>query len=398
MSLIKRLPLWLVIVLSGAMVALLLHLLKPSPKPKPPLAPSLPQVKVVQANPAALALPVHSQGTVAPRREIDLVAEVAGKIVSVAPNFVSGAFFTEADILVNIDSANYLLAEIRAAAKVADAQQLFASEKGRALQAKREWRDLGNEDANKLFLRVPQLAAAEAAVSSAKADLAQTQLDIARTNIAAPFSGRIRETYVNLGQYVSPGTKIARIFDSEVVEVRLPITDAQAALLALTLGFHAGSALGPKVELIGTVAGKEVRWPGRITRTEASLDTKTRMYHAIAEVVKSELGAEAIAPVVGLFVDAKIDGRLIDDVIQLPRSALVKNNLLLALDDNNRVVELSAKVLSKTSNQVWLQADLQPGAWVITERQGYLQPGLKVEPLVQLEPDAQYEAEVQTRP
>ncbi|BFM13682.1 efflux RND transporter periplasmic adaptor subunit [Simiduia litorea] len=383
MSLIKRIPLWLIIVLLGAIIALLLHLLKPTPKPKPAPAPSVAQVKVVQANPTALALPVFTQGTVAPRREIDLVAEVAGKIVTVAPNFVSGAFFTPSDILVNIDSANYVLAEIRAAAKVADAQQLLASEKGRALQAKREWRDLGNEDANQLFLRVPQLAAAEATVNSAQADLAQTQLDIARTKLVAPFSGRIRETYVNLGQYVSPGSKIARIFDSEVVEVRLPITDAQAALLDLTLGFRAGSKRGPNVELTGTVAGRDLSWLGRITRTEASLDTKTRMYHAIAEVVISELPADTIAPVVGLFVHAKIDGRSIEDVIKLPRSALYKSDLLLALDENNRVVQLNAKVLSKTSAYVWLQADLLPGAWVVTERQGYLQPGVQVEPLVQ---------------
>ena len=385
MSLIKRIPLWLIIVLLGFAIAMALNLLKPAPKPKPPEAPSLPVVEVVAVEPASMALPVTSQGTVAPRREIDLVAEVAGKVVEVAPNFVSGAFFAESDILVSVDNSNYLLAEIRAAAKVADAQQLLATEKGRALQAKREWRDLGNEDANQLFLRVPQLAAAEATVSSAKADLSQTKLDLSRTKIAAPFSGRIRETFVNLGQYVSPGTKIARIFDSEVVEVRLPITDAQAALLDLTLGFHAQPKQGPLVELTGIVAGNEYQWQGRITRTEASLDTKTRMYHAIAEVVQSELNPTDVAPVVGLFVNAKIEGRVIDNVIRLPRSALYKQETLFALDEKNQVRQLLVKSLAKTNEYVWLLAELNAGDRVVIERQGYLRPGMIVEPKIQAE-------------
>lgn len=385
MSLIKRIPLWLIIVLLGFAIAMALNLLKPAPKPKPPEAPSLPVVEVVAVEPASMALPVTSQGTVAPRREIDLVAEVAGKVVEVAPNFVSGAFFAESDILVSVDNSNYLLAEIRAAAKVADAQQLLATEKGRALQAKREWRDLGNEDANQLFLRVPQLAAAEATVSSAKADLSQTKLDLSRTKIAAPFSGRIRETFVNLGQYVSPGTKIARIFDSEVVEVRLPITDAQAALLDLTLGFHAQPKQGPLVELTGIVAGNEYQWQGRITRTEASLDTKTRMYHAIAEVAQSELNPTDVAPVVGLFVNAKIEGRVIDNVIRLPRSALYKQETLFALDEKNQVRQLLVKSLAKTNEYVWLLAELNAGDRVVIERQGYLRPGMIVEPKIQAE-------------
>lgn len=380
MSVLKRVPIWLIIVSLGIAIAILLKVLKPSPQPKPQQAAPIPVAQVVVAQPQSLKLPVITQGTLAPRREIDLVAEVAGKVVEAAPNFVSGAFFDAGQRLVRIDDANYQLAKIRAEAKVADANQLLATEKGRAQQAKREWRDLGNDDANQLFLRKPQLLAAEATLAAAKADLAQSTLDVARTQISAPFAGRIRETHVNLGQYVTPGSKIARVFDSQVIEVRLPITDSQAALLDLTLGVQVEKNQGPKVHLTGVVAGQSVQWQGRIARTEASLDTKTRMYHAVAEIHIAEQPAEAIAPVVGLFVDAEIEGKLINGVIRLPRSALYKQNSLFVLDAKNQIEIKSARVLAKTSTEVWLQASIDAGTRVVVERQGYLKAGLLVEP------------------
>jgi RND family efflux transporter MFP subunit len=380
MSVLKRVPIWLVIVSLGIVIAILLKVLKPSPQPKPQQAALLPVAQVVAAQPQSLSLPVITQGTLAPRREIDLVAEVAGKVVEAAPNFVSGAFFDAGERLVRVDDANYQMAKIRAEAKVADANQLLATEKGRAQQAKREWRDLGNDDANQLFLRQPQLLAAEATLAAAKADLAQSTLDVARTQISAPFAGRIRETYVNLGQYITPGSKIARVFDNQVIEVRLPLTDSQAALLDLTLGFQAKKEQGPQVLLTGVVAGQSVHWRGRIARTEASLDTKTRMYHAIAEIHLAEQPAGAIAPVVGLFVDAQIEGKLIDKVIRLPRSALYKQNLLYVLGEKNQIEIMSARVLAKTNTEVWLQASMEAGTRVVVERQGYLKPGVIVEP------------------
>jgi RND family efflux transporter MFP subunit len=263
---------------------------------------------------------------------------------------------------------------------VADAEQLLATERGRARQAKREWRDLGNADANALFLREPQLAAAEATLASARADLEQAELDLAKTAISAPFAGRIRETYVNLGQYVGPGTRVARVFDSEVVEVRLPLTDAQVALLDLSLGYRAAPGQGPEVTLKGTVAGQVREWQGRITRTDASLDTRTRMYHAVAEVRQADNSEAPL--VVGLFVRARISGKAIEGVIQLPRTALYKNDTLVAIGADHRVSFVQAQVLASNENNVWILADLPVGVHVATGRQGYLRPGVEVNPVL----------------
>jgi len=71
-------------------------------------------VDTVKAEVVSLNLIVSSQGTVKPRTETTLVAEVSGKIVSVSPDFVAGGFFHEGDVLLQIDPSDYragLLAE-----------------------------------------------------------------------------------------------------------------------------------------------------------------------------------------------------------------------------------------------------------------------------------------------
>ena len=380
-----KVPLTAKILLLGGAFVVALATLKPAPQPNPVEEEAPPSVAVILANPSVQTLTVSSQGTVAPRREIDLVAEVSGRITRVDDHFANGAFVAPDQKLVTIDPRDYQLALVRARARVADAEQLLATERGRARQAKREWRDLGNNEANQLFLRKPQLASAEAQLQSAKADRDKAQLDLERTAISVPFSGRIRETHVDLGQYVTPGTRVATVYDTSVAEIRLPLTDRQASLVDLPLGFNsaADKSAAPAVTISGVIAGKRHSWQGRITRTDASIDTRTRLYYAVAEVEdpfhgNREQGQPPL--VVGLFVEAQILGRELEDVVTVPREALFKRNHLYTLDGENRVVEKQVTLLHTDANSAWIQGDLTAGEAIVVGRQSYLSEGIVVAP------------------
>src|SRR5690606_21005202 len=158
---------------------------------------------------------------------------VSGQIVSVEPAFADGGFFSRSEALIQIDDRDYQVALLNSKARLAEAERLLAEEEGRSLQAKREWRDLGNQTANDLFLRKPQLAAARAQVASARADVEMAELNLERTRIRVPFDGRVKEIFADLGQFVSVGTRLATVYDSTVVEVRVPLTEKQAVLLDL---------------------------------------------------------------------------------------------------------------------------------------------------------------------
>lgn len=380
----KRTPKALAVLLVGGLAAAGLLTLKPAPRTMEVAEAPPPQVSVIRAEPQTQAMLVESQGTVEPRREIDLVAQVAGQVQRVNARFVSGGFFEKGETLLEIDPRDYELAVIRAEARVAEAAQLLATEKGRARQSQREWRDLGNEEANQLFLREPQLAAAEAQWEAAKADRDQAKLDLARTRVKAPFTGRVREAAADEGQYVSPGNRVARIYDTAVATIRLPLSDKQAGLVDLPLGFRGDAKNpGPAVLITGTIGGERYQWEGRIVRTDASIDVNSRLYYAVAEVedpFTHREGQAQVPLVVGLFVNAQISGREIADVITVPRRALFKNNKVYTLDNEHRVRLKTVRVLTTDEDQAWIKGDLAEGEAIVVGGQSFLVPGMTVSP------------------
>ncbi len=274
------------------------------------------------------ALTVHAQGTVQASQEIDLVSEVAGKVETVSPQFVSGGFFSAGEALLKIDADDYDIAKISADARVAEAAELLATTRGQALQAKREWRELGSKTANELFLRKPQLARAEAQLAAAKAEARKARLNLKRTAISAPFDGRVRSTHVNRGQYVSPGQAIARVYSTESAEVRLPLTDRQVGLLNLPL-FNNTKRVDVPVTLRGIFGGTQWAWPARIQRTEAVIDAQSRVVYAVAVVQEPYAQAkdsERPPLTIGQFVKADIEGKTLSNVAVIPRDALRAGN------------------------------------------------------------------------
>lgn len=347
--------------------------------------PPAPSVDTVVVQPQGMALSVNTQGTVQPRRQIDLIAQVAGVVERVADNFVEGGFFVAGDLLVQMEQQDYRYASQRAAARVADARQLLAIEKGRVRQAKREWRDLGDSDANDLFLRKPQLAGAEAALLAAKADHAQAELNLQRTGIPVPFDGRILQKFVDLGQYLVPGTPVARIYSTDAVEVKLPLTDRQVGLLDLSLrGDDSGQdRVAIPVRLVGRFGGRDWHWQGTITRTDASIDVRSRVMYAVAEirdpfVVDARSGRPPL--MIGQFVEAQISGREQDNAIALPRQALRPENTLWLVDDNRRLQIMPVVVLQSDDHQVLVQGNFDASVEVIVSALNLVVPGMSLAP------------------
>lgn len=350
-----------VVIVAGLLgsYALLVGKPKPAATLEQPLA--APLVEVVSVKLEDIALPVNSQGTVQPRREINIVSQVAGRVQSVAEGFAVGGFFDANSELVKVEDADYQFALRRARARVADAAQMVAVEKGRARQAAREWRDLGNSEANDLFLRKPQLSGLEAALDAARAELGQAQLDLERTSLSAPFNGRIREKYVDIGQYITPGTTVARVYATDAVEVRLPLTDRQVGLLDLPLSYEDHSVLGEKrvpVTLTARFADQEWRWQGYLVRTDASIDVDSRVVYAVVEVERPFSRAEGgpRPPLgIGLFVAAEISGRQMRNVSVLPREALRNDDSVLVVDAGDRLRSQAVRVLKSDLSQLWVQ-------------------------------------------
>jgi|GEM_PF-38792 len=314
-------------------------------------------------------LTVNTQGEVRPRVEIDLVPEVGGKIVYVSPNFVDGGIIRKGETLIRIDPSDFEVSVVSAEANLANAQQALTREVAEGQIAREDLIELGVSAPTTLALREPQRQQAEAAVKAAQAELRRANLQLGRTSVRAPFAGRVRSKSSDIGQFVSPGAPLGRIFSTDSIEVRLPLTDADLSKIDLPIAFVAESLdTAPRVTLSTTLSGQRREWDARIVRTDATYDTQTRALFAIAEVIDpfGDGAKDGVPLAPGLFVDARIEGRAIEGAVVLPRDALRPQNEVYVVDDEGNAEIRVASVIDTTPDKAVLRAGVvKPGEVVI---------------------------------
>lgn len=334
---------------------------KRKPKPSQDLSVETLKVKLQQFTPM-----IEAQGVVEPRTTTTLIPRISGEIISVSSNFRPGGFFKQGETLLELDQSDYKLAIKSAQAELAEAQFNFAQEQAQAELAEANWTRLrNNQEASDLALHKPQLARAKASVDSALAKLQRIELDLQRTTIKAPYSGRILEQFVDVGQYVSPGTSLVKIFATDYVEVRLPITDKQRGLLDLPKAYIGESdkqLVYAKANVKAIIGGHEYSWSGNVVRTEGSVDKSTRQTFVIVQVDHPyKRNQEDKPPLeVGQFVKAEIQGKTLDGVFVLPRTAIQGEDMVMTVDNESRVQRKKVTALWETTDQLVIKEGLAP--------------------------------------
>ena len=357
-----------IVVVGVAFIGFMGSMRKPLERQAPQISP--PTVFYSVAEPKAVTLDVAAQGEVRPRTDITLTAEVSGRIVSTSAAFVDGGSFEKGDLLLKIEDADYRVAVTSARARVAQAEEALRREEAESDLARKDFEDLDREgDASDLTLRLPQLAQARAAFEAAQAELRAAELNLQRTAIRAPFKGRVRTRTAGEGQFVGAGAQLGRIFSTDVAEVRLSLTDADLAKLGLPIDFvETEAAPGPAVRLAAVIGGAAHQWTGRIARTDGAIDPATRLVSAIA-VVDDPYGAAADAGVplaIGLFVDARIEGRPFENAVVLPRSALYGRDTVYVIGADDRLEKRLVSVVATDRDTVTIAGGLAPGERVAT--------------------------------
>jgi len=345
-----------------------------------------PLVRVIEVTPKKHRLIVSTHGTVGPRTETSLVAEVAGQVIEVAPSFASGGFFEKGDVLVKIDPTDYELAVVAARGQVAQGKVRAEQEEAQAKVARAEWERLGEGEASPLATRELQLQEARAALAAAEANLKKALRNLERSRIRAPFDGRVRAKLADVGRYLSPGAPVAEIYAVDYAEVRLPIPDAELAYLDLPPGFTgaAEGQSGPEVLLYADFAGARRQWNGRIVRIEGEIDPISRMVNVVAQVDDpyGRRGESNQVPLsVGLFVEADILGHELEGAVVLPRSVLRRENSVLVVDSESRLRFREVKVLRLGRTDAVITEGLRAGELVCLSTLEAMTDGMKVRTL-----------------
>ena len=292
-------------------------------------------VRVQNVDMEAIQLKVHSQGSVVPSTVSQLIPEVSGRVTWTSPNLVAGGYFAAGQELARIDELDYKNARDRAKAALnrAKAEVEHARFEYGRLKSLAE-RKLTSRSALENGLRAFRVS--QAAFEDAMVSFEQAEENLNRTVLRAPFDGLVKSENVDIGQFAARGQAIATLYASDIVEVRLPIADRQLAFLNLP-SLRTGNlpeTQQPSVTLTAEYGGRTLNWAGKIVRTEAEIDTASRMVQLVARV---ETQADQPGLSVGLFVNAEISGIAVEDVVVLPRSSLRNENQVLIVDGENKI-------------------------------------------------------------
>ncbi len=355
----------LLIIASGLLIAYIIYLNKPEAKRRPSHRKPL-TVETLKLKAQDYPVTIHTQGVVEPRTTTTLIPRVSGEIIKTADHFRPGGFFEAGDTLLVIDPTDYKLAIKSAQATLSEAMLSFKEEQALAEQAAENWKQLGRtEPPSDLVLRKPQLARAKAAVDSALAQLERVKLDLKRTRIKAPFAGRILEQFVDIGQYVSPGNPLAKIFAVDYVEVRLPVTEQQRSLINLPYSYRDrdnSHYIAPVARVFASIGGEDYIWQGRVVRTEGSIDRDTRQIYIVVQIDNPYHHQSDNRPPleIGQFVKAEIEGKIIENVYPVPRRAVQGDNTIMVVDKENRIHRRTLDVVWETEDALLVRNALKP--------------------------------------
>jgi RND family efflux transporter MFP subunit len=334
---------------------------------KPPTP--VPMVRTMAVKTGPQNIYIQGEGTVRPLREIDLVPQVGGKLVYVSPSLVNGGVFRKDELLLRIDPVDYQLAVTLARAKVKDAESRLQVAEEEAAAARDEWRLLYEGSSNEnskpppLVAKEPQLAAAKAELEADEADLRKALLNLERTELRAPFNGRVGEENVDIGQYVSPGQSLGSLYSTEAAEIVVPL-EGEALFWFDVPGFTSKDGRGSPTLIKASIAGRDLSWSGKVVRTEGKLDERTRMINVVVRVEQPY--AKKPPLVFGLFVTVEIEGRIIPNGAVIPRAILHQGDIVWVVGADSRLQFRQVEVGRIQGDEVVITGGLEDGERLVT--------------------------------
>ncbi len=295
-----------------------------------PAKPQAIRTKVAELRLQDYPVIIKANGLVQPHNEITVAAQVSGRVVRISPEFEDGAFFSEGDVLIKLDDADH-----KASAAVSRARLLGAQARLKLAQVNHQ-RNLEVLKENLISqaeadLTAANLAQGEADVASAVAQLEQAERDLERTQIRAPFDGRVRQRNVGLGQLVGANTTLGTVFSVDFAEVRLPIAGRELFFVDLPNGDRDTPI---EVELRDAINPDSTNvWPARIVRSEGALDENSLELFVIARVDDPFGRVSGNPPLrIGQPVVGRITGRVLEGVVALPRAAVRQLDQIFLID------------------------------------------------------------------
>jgi RND family efflux transporter MFP subunit len=346
-------------------------------------------VEVFAARAEKVQMVIEAYGTVIPREALLLVAEVRGQIAATDASFAEGNFVTRGTRLIQIDPRTYELelqhrnvqikqaqAEInRLEQEVLNLQARIKIAKSDVSLAKSEYFRLKKLIDRKVIAQSTldkteqQYLASRERLQALENQLALTvmfaeaKLDLERSAIVAPFDGWVLEKTIEVGQHVTIGQGMGRIYNAGEldIEVRIPVKDFKW----LPAEFNPAARI--EAEVIFENQGAQQTWQGHVSRVKAEMDDKTRTLPVVIEVdAISDSGENrnALRLRPGMFVTVKIKGKDVEQAFVLPRHVVYPGDIIYTVEGDRLKIK-SVDILRTFKDSVIVSQGLSDGERII---------------------------------
>jgi len=377
---IKKLkPLFILLVAFAISYLLwLLGQVQPDPVEEAPA----PDVIVEILTPKDFQIQISSNGTTTPLTQTVLTAEVGGEVIYRSKKFSEGSSVIEGEILAKIDDTDLQLQYKNALLQLANAEVQHSLQLAEAEIAKEAWEKIGDGVASDLTLKKPQLKQAEALLEVAKAQVSSAKNKLNKTEIVAPYAGRIQSVNIDLGTTIIPGQPVGALYTSSEIEVTLAVKDNDLQFLSIPMD---GRKLDPSeqalVEIRSFYKGKNQTWIGRLERVDGVIDPVTRMINLIAVFKNDFIETDKPNLPIGLFVEALIDGINLKNIFSIPVNAISENNEVYIVNNDNELESRQLSILKKYSDFVIVKDGLKAGERIVISKLSTASNGIKVNPV-----------------
>ena len=379
---IKYLRPLIIIIISTVIAAVLYMLGQISPEPiqqKDPM-----DVNVQTLTPINYQIKIKSTGTTTPITQTVLTSEVGGEVIYRSKKFSEGSSVISGEILAKIDDTDLQLQYKNALLQLASAEVQFAVQQAEAEIAQEAWEQVGEGIPQELTTKKPQLKQAKAALEVAKAQVQSAEKKLNKTEITAPYTGRIQNINIDLGSTIIPGQPVGSMYTSNEIEVTLSVKDSDLQFLDIPMD---GRKLNPDQKSIVIIKslykGEMQEWAGNLERVDGVIDPMTRMIKLIANFKNNFI--EETKPIlpIGLFVEAEINGKQLEDIFMIPNSALTPNDELLFLNQDDALEIRKVKVITKMRNHILVKEGIKAGERVVVSKLSIATNGMLVNPRYQ---------------
>ncbi|MGJ8634731.1 MAG: efflux RND transporter periplasmic adaptor subunit [Luteolibacter sp.] len=336
-------------------------------------------VQTISPVPENHSITISAYGTVIPARSLTIRPEVTGTIIAQNPSLVPGGRISEGESLLTIDPTEYTLALREAKTALAEAQSEVEIEAGRQTVARRELeqlrKDIPAADINEaLVLREPFAARTQAALERAAAAVDLADLNLKRTNIAAPFNALVLDEAAETGQLADSGTTLATLVGSDTfwIQANVPVGDLRS--------IRRPSENAPGATAIIALSGTETTWEGKVIRLLGNLEQAGRLARLLVEI-PSPLDSNPAQPLLlDSYVRAEIDAGTLENALKIPLAALREGNRVWIASPEKTLLIRDVEVLWKKENAVFIPAVLEKGETLIVSSLSAPLPGMAISP------------------